>query len=234
MVLPNSHGIPRAPRYLGVQPRESDTFRLQDCHLLWLRLSRPSTMHRIDHFPTCPETGPVKSRDPEYTTLPGFTYIRFGLFPFARRYLGNHSCFLLLRLLRCFSSPRSPLHPMDSGADVPTLPGTGSPIQKSPDQSLFGSSPRLIAACHVFLRLLTPRHPPSALNSLATNCLTQVFKNSSVLSYLVVKDQPEASHSILKSSSIQHNTSILGGGERIRTDDLLRARQALSQLSYTP
>ena len=26
----------------------------------------------------------------------------------------------------------------------------------------------------------------------------------------------------------------LGGGERDRTDDLLRARQALSQLSYTP
>ena len=25
-----------------------------------------------------------------------------------------------------------------------------------------------------------------------------------------------------------------GGGERIRTDGLLRARQALSQLSYTP
>ena len=25
-----------------------------------------------------------------------------------------------------------------------------------------------------------------------------------------------------------------GGGERVRTDDLLRARQALSQLSYTP
>ena len=27
---------------------------------------------------------------------------------------------------------------------------------------------------------------------------------------------------------------INGGGERVRTDDLLRARQALSQLSYTP
>ena len=27
---------------------------------------------------------------------------------------------------------------------------------------------------------------------------------------------------------------MLGGGERIRTDDLLRARQALSHLSYTP
>ena len=30
------------------------------------------------------------------------------------------------------------------------------------------------------------------------------------------------------------NTVGLGGGERVRTDDLLRARQALSQLSYTP
>ena len=27
---------------------------------------------------------------------------------------------------------------------------------------------------------------------------------------------------------------VSGGGERVRTDDLLRARQALSQLSYTP
>jgi hypothetical protein len=27
---------------------------------------------------------------------------------------------------------------------------------------------------------------------------------------------------------------LIGGGERARTDDLLRAKQALSQLSYTP
>ena len=44
----------------------------------------------------------------------------------------------------------------------------GFPIQKSPDQSLFSNSPKLIAAYHVFHRLLTPRHPPSALCSLAT------------------------------------------------------------------
>ena len=32
-----------------------------------------------------------------------------GYSPFARHYLGNHYCFLLLRVLRCFSSPRSPI-----------------------------------------------------------------------------------------------------------------------------
>jgi hypothetical protein len=34
--------------------------------------------------------------------------------------------------------------------------------------------------------------------------------------------------------SRQHAKKPGGGGERARTDDLLRARQALSQLSYTP
>ena len=32
----------------------------------------------------------------------------------------------------------------------------------------------------------------------------------------------------------QSQSVYTGGGERDRTDDLLRARQALSQLSYTP
>src|SRR3954451_24965185 len=44
----------------------------------------------------------------------------------------------------------------------------GSPIRKSSDQSLVGSSPRLIAAPYVLHRLLVPRHPPCALNNLAT------------------------------------------------------------------
>jgi hypothetical protein len=35
-------------------------------------------------------------------------------------------------------------------------------------------------------------------------------------------------------SLIQKISELIGGGERVRTDDLLRARQALSQLSYTP
>ena len=38
---------------------------------------------------------------------PECTHSGLGSFPFARRYLGNHCCFLFLRVLRCFSSPGS-------------------------------------------------------------------------------------------------------------------------------
>ena len=45
---------------------------------------------------------------------PGCTHPGLGSFRFARRYFGNHCCFLFLRLLRCFSSPGSLRIPMDS------------------------------------------------------------------------------------------------------------------------
>ena len=53
---------------------------------------------------------------------------------------------------------------MPSGC--PVTPGF--PIRRSPDQSLFDSSPRHIAAYHVLHRLSTPRHPPCALSNLTT------------------------------------------------------------------
>ncbi len=45
---------------------------------------------------------------------------------------------------------------------------SGFPIRRSPDQCVFDHSPGLIAACHVLLRLSTPRHPPCTLSSLTT------------------------------------------------------------------
>lgn len=42
----------------------------------------------------------------------------------------------------------------------------GFPIQISPDQCLFASSPKLFAGYHVFRRLSSPRHPPHALSHL--------------------------------------------------------------------
>ncbi len=55
---------------------------------------------------------------------------------------------------------------MHSGTDDPE--GPGFPIRKSQDQSLFASSPGLIAGYHVLHRLSTPSHPPRALSSLIT------------------------------------------------------------------
>ena len=56
---------------------------------------------------------------------------------------------------------------MYSVIDIPVLAEMGFPIQRSPAQSLFSGSPKLIAASHVFHRHPAPRHPPSALSSLA-------------------------------------------------------------------
>ena len=85
---------------------------------------------------------------------------------FARRYLRSRNCFPFLQLLRCFSSLRSLLHPIHSGAGNPC--GLGCPIRRSQDRSLVTSSPGLIAGSYVLHRLSTPRHPPCALPSLAT------------------------------------------------------------------
>ena len=41
-------------------------------------------------------------------------------------------------------------------------------------------------------------------------------------------------HILLLTTANPAEPNLLGGGERDRTDDLLLAKQALSQLSYTP
>ena len=69
-------------------------------------------------------------------------------------------CFLLLRVLRCFSSPGSPLAWPDAGIASGGLPHSEIRVSK-------GICPytRLIAACHVLRRLREPRHPSCALLS---------------------------------------------------------------------
>ena len=176
MVLINSHRVSRVPRYLGSRSRKSDTFRLQVCHLLWITFPDYSAIYQICNFPKRLEPPPIKPHDTSHTTLPGLHMTGLGFFPFARRYQENHYYFLFLRVLRCFSSPRQPRIPMYSVYDVTGLTVTGFPIQKSPDQRMFSSSPKLIAAFHVFHLHLTPRHPPFALSSLATNNSTNKFK----------------------------------------------------------
>ena len=85
-------------------------------------------------------------------------------------------CFLLLRVMRCFSSPGSPLAWQGAATACGGLP-------HSEIRGLTGicPSPRLIAACHVLRRLPVPRHSPCALSSLTMRyitCSSQVMRES--------------------------------------------------------
>src|SRR4029434_804380 len=82
---------------------------------------------------------------------------RLGCSDFARHYFRNRGFFLFLEVLRCFSSLRWHLL-----RDHTALTVSHFPIGKSPDQSSFSSSPRLIAANRVLHRRLSPRHPPTS------------------------------------------------------------------------
>ena len=77
---------------------------------------------------------------------------------FDRHYFGNRYFFLFLRVLRCFSSPRSLRRKSVTGLQPAGLPHSdisGSvPVCRSPE---------LFAAYHVLHRLRKPRHPPFAL-----------------------------------------------------------------------
>ena len=92
---------------------------------------------------------------------------------------------------------------MDSDVSSAALPALGYPIRRSPDQSLFGGSPRLIAAYHVLHRFLVPRYPSYSLNSLTTEQITY--------HYAVVKEQKisqvEMSRFELPTSALQERRS---------------------------
>ena len=90
---------------------------------------------------------------------------------FARHYYRNHSCFLFLGVLRCFTSPRSLYPPYIFRRESPSThaPWRGFPIRKSSNHSPFIGSPRLIADYYVLLRLQMPRHPPFALTDLKSH-----------------------------------------------------------------
>ena len=73
-------------------PLQVFRFRVQDFHFLWC------------DFPVTSTTVPPLRI---WSTTPKCTHLGLACFPFARRYLGNRCFFLLLKVLRCFSSLRS-------------------------------------------------------------------------------------------------------------------------------
>ena len=131
MVPPASDRVPRVRPYSGVicASSASSTGILPSVS----ELSSPLRLAYLDRI--------VMILNPEAS---------FGLasFPFARRYSENRCFFLFLRLLRCFSSPRSLPSAMYLLMDTWTLLHVGSPIRTSAGQ-------RICAPYRSFSQLIT-------------------------------------------------------------------------------
>src|SRR6266487_4999120 len=157
MVLVDSRGISRVPRYSGTCPASQSTVvyravtvsgrsfqivRLAD----WLITRRP-----------CGPAGP---------TTPPCKHDGLGCSAFARRYWRNHYCFLFLQVLRWFTSLRCLLTAYVFSGGSFGISQRGFPHSEIPGSKLICSSPGLIAAYRVLHRLLVPRHSPYTLSSL--------------------------------------------------------------------
>ena len=132
----------------------------------------PRPLHLTPRFITfAPLGGGEKKRPttPHTQPPPGITCARFSHPPRSLATTnGITLCFLLLRVLRCFTSPRYPSPAIDSPASDATSLAPGFPIRTSSDPRSVDNSPRHIAASHVLHRLSMPRHPPCALKHLQT------------------------------------------------------------------
>ena len=143
MVPADSRRIPRAPRYSGAAWYSALHFAYGTVTLF---------RHAFLRVPLC-----IVSRAAGGPTTPGAARDSPGLgfCAFARHYLRNRFYFLFLRVLRCFSSPGSPL----------AWPGVGIAPDGFPHSDIRGSpgicpSPRLFAAYHVLHRLREPQASP--------------------------------------------------------------------------
>ena len=124
MVPPASNRVPRARSYSGATSRLLD-FAYRTFTSFGLSFQICSAIN-ILAFSSGPQ--------------PQLQAAGLASFHFARRYFGNRCFFLFLRVLRCFSSPRSPHYTMYSCNDTCALPQVGSPIQKSADHWICAPS----------------------------------------------------------------------------------------------
>src|SRR5205809_3353614 len=157
MVLVDSHGISRVPRYSGTCPASQSTVVYRAVTVS----GRSFQIVRLaDWFVTrrpCGQTGP---------TTPPCKHDGLGSSAFARRYWRNHYCFLFLQVLRWFTSLRCLLTAYEFSGGYSGISRSGFPHSEIPGSKLICSSPGLIAAYRVLHRLLVPRHSPYTLSSL--------------------------------------------------------------------
>ena len=152
MVPPASNGVPRVPLYSG------------SCYVNLNFIYWTITIFgRASHHVLLFLLNRVCSPQPQM-----YFYFWFGLFRFRSPLLTKSIFFfLLLWVLRCFSSPRLPIstlfiHVRLTGLFLPAR----FPHSDSHGSMFICNSPWIIAAYRVLLRLSVPRHSPYALCSL--------------------------------------------------------------------
>ena len=153
-------------------------FHLRGCHALWPAFPDRSInpIQSLFSFtdPSLFRERPVHDCGPITPDSP-FESPGLGSSAFARHYSRNHGCFLLLGVLRWFTSPGSLLHPMDSSAGNGCSHPLGFPIRKSPDHSLLAASrslSQLTTSFFAFLRLGIHTHALSSLTIKSTSYTT--------------------------------------------------------------
>jgi hypothetical protein len=153
--FPRDFSCPAVLRNLSTEP---DCFRLQDCHLLWSLFPEDSTNDLVCDSAALRPNRPYNPREQA---------LWFGLFRVRSPLLAESlTCFLLLQVLRWFTSLRCLPHPYVFRMGYSGINQSGFPHSDIPGSKPACGSPGLIAACHVLHRLLVPRHSPYALSSL--------------------------------------------------------------------
>ena len=167
MVLTDSHGISRAPCYLGYSSRQGRHFDYGVGTLYDLAFN-PVRLYLLV-TPAARQSSPKSPTTPNTQLLPDITRTRFSLFRFRSPLLTESRLLSLPVGTEMFHFPTFPLPALYIQAGVTRSPQgawRGFPIRKSSDHSSFISSPRLIADYDVLLRLQMPRHSPFALMNL--------------------------------------------------------------------
>ncbi len=168
MVLTDSYRISLTPYYLGYF-QESNRFRLQGYHLLWLSFPENSASNLIFYSLTDMR---YSQKVPQHRWHNGRILecvTRFRLFPFRSPLLGKSNFFLFQGVLRCFSSPRLLCHAYGFSMESQDMTLEGLPHSEISGSKAVTAYPKLIAGSRVLHRLLVPRHPPHALSNLTKN-----------------------------------------------------------------
>ena len=168
MVGPDSCKVSRAPHYSGAY-RQTMQFRLRGYHPLWRAFPGASAITLFSDWLQVVANPPVSPSTPIAHRCNAVACDWFRLFPFRSPLLRESLRFLLLRLMRCFSSAAC-LYPhyrfMRESQDMTP---EGLPHSDISGSKPARGSPKRFVACYVLHRLQVPRHPPCALYYLTTH-----------------------------------------------------------------